>query len=181
MFLTQSIAFALSLIISFSGLTHLTSTQALNSITPSPLTLASVLSPLDTAIYPSPSPTPSASASPTPSPAPTPKPSPTPLPSLPSVTGQLLDEWFTKYANQYSIDRALLHKIAVCESRLNPLATNGIYAGLYQFSGATWKTTRRNMGENPDPALRFYPEEAIKTAAYKLSHQGTSAWPNCSK
>jgi hypothetical protein len=35
------------------------------------------------------------------------------------------------------------------------------------------------MGLNPDPELRFNAEEAIKTTAYKISRDGTGAWPVC--
>jgi hypothetical protein len=71
--------------------------------------------------------------------------------------------------------------MAVCESNLKPQATNGDYAGLYQFSSRTWKSTRQAMNLDNDPVLRFNPEESIKTAAFKISTSGLSAWPNCNK
>jgi len=111
--------------------------------------------------------------------APTPSPTPTPTP-IP-VTAKPLDEWFTKYSNHYSIDKQKFWNIAVCESGLRPQATNGIYGGLFQFSPATWKTTRAAMQMDPNPNLRFNAEEAIKTAAFKTSVSGLSSWPNCGK
>lgn len=71
--------------------------------------------------------------------------------------------------------------MAVCESNLKPHAKNGDYGGLYQFSARTWKSTRQAMNLDTDPNLRFNPEEAIKTAAFKISTSGLSAWPNCNK
>jgi hypothetical protein len=37
------------------------------------------------------------------------------------------------------------------------------------------------MGENPDPFLRYHPEEAAKTAAFKMSRDGFGAWPVCGR
>lgn len=132
---------------------------------------------------PSPTNTPIPTTTPTITPSPTKKPLPTktPTPSPVPVTASELDEWFTRYSNHYSIERIKLWKIAVCESNLKPHATNGDYGGLYQFSTNTWKATRRAMNLDSDPILRFHPEEAIKTAAFKISTMGLSPWPNCGK
>jgi hypothetical protein len=129
---------------------------------------------------PTPTPTPSPTLTPTPTPTLSPTPTSTPTPTSMPVSSTKLDEWFTHYANHYSIDRSLLWRIAVCESGLRPNATNWIYGGLYQFSPNTWSGNRRIMGLDPDPELRFHPEEAIKTAAFLLSTRGPGAWPNCS-
>jgi hypothetical protein len=147
--------------------------------------------PLFNQFIPTPSPTvtptPIPTITPTPSPRPTPRPTripaPTPLPTPTSipVTSQQLDSWFTQYSNHYSIDRNKLWLVAVCESGIRPHAVNGIYGGLYQFSASTWRVTRRTMNENPDPDLRFNPEEAIKTAAFKISTDGLGPWPHCGK
>lgn len=121
--------------------------------------------------------------SPPPSPLPSPKPTLLPIPKPTPViyTPQQLDDWFSAYSNSYSVNRQKLWLIAVCESQLNPNAKNGDYGGLYQFSSSTWKSTRIAMNQNPDPNLRFLPEEAIKTAAFKIAVGGLSSWPNCSK
>ena len=124
---------------------------------------------------PTPSPTPSPSSTPSPTPSPSPKPTPYP------VTQQQLEDWFTNYANHYSVDRSLLWQIAACETKFRPNATNWIYGGMFQFSPNTWRANRMLMGLDPNPDLRFNPEEAIRTAAFLLSTRGPGAWPNCSK
>lgn len=117
----------------------------------------------------------------TPTPSLTPTPSPTPLPTVVPVTSNQLDEWFTTYSNHYGVDRQKLWNVAVCESHLRPSATNGDYGGLYQFSTNTWISTRRAMNLDTNPTLRFNPEEAIRTASFKISTVGLSPWPNCGK
>lgn len=119
-------------------------------------------------------PIPTATRTPTPAFTPTPTPRPTLSPSS-------LDDLFTTYASRYNVDRELLKRIAFCESKFNPAAVNGIYGGLFQFSESAWRITRLRMGENQQPELRFNGEEAIKAAAFKISRDGTAAWPNCSK
>ncbi len=121
-----------------------------------------------------PSPKPTFTPTPKPNAQPTPSPQPTPLPTTAD-----LNTWFKKYSNEYSVDEQTLKKIAVCESKLNSQAQNGPYAGLYQFTISAWKTARNLMNLDPNPDLRFNPEEAIKTAAFKISRHGTIAWPNC--
>jgi hypothetical protein len=146
-------------------------------VTPVALTLH-VIAPTPTpTLIPTPTPTPSATPTQKPTATPSPTPKPTPIP----VTAAQLDEWFTKYSNHYSIDRQKFWNIAVCESGLRPSATNGIYGGLFQFSPATWKTTRAAMQMDTNPDLRFNAEEAIKTAAFKTSVAGLASWPNCGK
>ncbi len=110
----------------------------------------------------------------------TPTPTVTPSPSY-RFTSSQLDEWFTRFASENSVDRSTLRKIAVCESGLNPLAVNGIYGGLFQFSSSAWTNTRKQMNEDTNPGLRFNPEQAIKTAAFKIAVGGRNSWPNCGK
>lgn len=119
--------------------------------------------------------------SPTPKPTSTPKPSPTPTPRPTPVSLEQLDNWFTTYSNHYSVERDRLYFIAYCESKLNPSARNGDYAGLFQFSSGTWRSTRKEMGLDGNPDLRFNPEEAIKTAAFKIATGGLYSWKNCVK
>jgi len=85
-----------------------------------------------------------------------------------------------KYSREYGISTAKMLKIAECESGLNKDAVNGPYGGLYQFLASTWQSNRRAMGVSDDPTLRFNIEEAVKTAAYKMSKDGFGAWPVCS-
>ncbi len=116
-----------------------------------------------------------ASSTPTPTPAPPPLPPPPP----PMATPSEIDEWFRKYSGEYRVGEDILRKIAVCESGYNSLATNGIYVGMFQFSPGAWTSARSRMGQNTDLGLRLNAEESIKTAAFKISVDGTGAWPNC--
>ncbi len=136
---------------------------------------------------PTPTPTPRPTVTPTPTPTPLPTPTPTPLPTatptptpIPVSQGDL-DGWFERFAKEYGIDRMKLFALAACESMLKTNATNGDYAGLYQFSSSTWQSTRITMGADPNPILRMNPEQAIKTAAYKISISGLDPWPGCKK
>lgn len=117
---------------------------------------------------------------PTPTKRPTPTFTPTPTPR-PALSASSLDDLFTTYASRYNVDRELLKRIAFCESKFNPAVINGIYGGLFQFSGSAWRVTRARMGESQRSELRFNSEEAIKTASFKISRDGVAAWPNCSK
>ncbi|MCJ7739939.1 transglycosylase SLT domain-containing protein [Candidatus Microgenomates bacterium] len=119
----------------------------------------------------------------TPVPSPTRKPTPTftPTPTRIPLTSEELERYFSKYADEYKVDKEKLRKIAYCESKFNPQAVNRDYAGLYQFSSGTWLATRVIMGHNSDLNLRFTPEEAVRTAAFKISRGGISSWPNCFK
>lgn len=135
------------------------------------------------------SPTPSPTMTPTPTSTPSPTPTHTPTPTVTSTptptplvySSAQMDEWFTRYANHYSIDRSKLWNIAVCESGLRVNAVNWIYGGLFQFSPNTWESNRRLMGMDTSSDLRFNPEEAIRTGAFVLSTRGASAWPSCAK
>ncbi|MCX6726138.1 MAG: transglycosylase SLT domain-containing protein [Candidatus Shapirobacteria bacterium] len=125
-------------------------------------------------------PTPTATPSPKPTkpkPTLTPTPSPTPRPTI--ILQKDLDELFTKYSNEYNVDKELLKKIANCESTLNPNASTNKYAGLFQFAEPIWIQTRNLMGQNSDINLRFNTEESIKTAAFLISRRRFDIWPNC--
>lgn len=88
---------------------------------------------------------------------------------------------FAKYSHEYAVDKQILERVAWCESSFNPEAVNGPYGGLYQFITSTWISSRQAMGLDINPALRFNPEEAIRTASYKISRDGLGAWPVCSR
>lgn len=129
---------------------------------------------------PTPSPLPTVTPTPLPTATPTPLPTATATPTpLPLVTGPELEQLFNRYSQQYSVDQELLKKIAFCESGFNTQAAFLDYKGLFQFSTESWTGTRQTMGEDSNPDLRSNAEEAIKTAAFKLSHSGVFAWPNC--
>ena len=94
-----------------------------------------------------------------------------------------LEQFFEQYASEYGISSETLKIIAKCESNFNAqiVSKNGLYAGLYQYSAATWKSTRKQMGLEENPDLRFDAQEAIRTSAFKISRGGISAWPTCGK
>ena len=127
-----------------------------------------------------PIPTPSAIVLPTltPTPFPTKIPTPTPVPQ-PKFSSEEIHAIIERFAAQYSVDPNVLRHIAVCESGFNPYAVNGPYAGLYQFSGNTWKSNRISIGEDTNTDLRFNAEEATQTAAYLISGGKKEIWPNC--
>jgi hypothetical protein len=142
-----------------------------------------VLSPISK-IQPTSSPTPTITPTPTLTPTPTvsvptstPVPTPTPMP----LTSAQLEDFFTKYANLYSVDKELLKKIAYCESKYNTNAKFNDYLGLFQFSTNTWVNNRNLMGQDNNPDLRTKPDESIKTAAFVISRNGQNAWPSCIK
>ena len=117
-------------------------------------------------------------------PIPTRTPTSTPFPTItptPKLIPSQLDSIFEKYAKEFSVDKNLLKKIALCESGLNLSARNGPYGGLFQFTSSAWVSVRRAMNADTNADLRFNGEEAIKTAAFKLSTGGVGIWPNCSK
>ena len=91
-----------------------------------------------------------------------------------------LDVYFEKYSAEYGIDKAWLKGIAQCESNFNANATNGPYAGMFQFTESSWRSSRTQMGLDPDPSLRFNPEEAIRTTSFLLSQGRAGMWPVCS-
>lgn len=128
-------------------------------------------------------PTPTYTPTPTPTPTNTPTPTPTPTPTVyipPPAPGEL-DNYFKRYSGEFSADENLMRKIAACESGYNVSSHNTTfdYAGMYQFSRDTWINTRTNMGADSNPDLRFNAEEAIKTAAFKISRGGQGAWSSC--
>lgn len=130
-------------------------------------------------ITPTFTPTSTSTPSPTLAPTPTATPSPTLTPAI--ILPKDLDDFFTKYSNEYSVDKELLKRIANCESNLNPNASTSLYAGLFQFAEPIWIQTRILMGQNSDVNLRFNAEESIRTAAFMVSQGHLGIWPNCGK
>jgi hypothetical protein len=72
--------------------------------------------------------------------------------------------------------RAILRRIAACESKGNPRAIGGggAYRGKYQFSYSAW----RSVGGRGDPAAASSREQD-RRAALLLKRSGTSPWPVC--
>lgn len=118
----------------------------------------------------------------------TPKPKAKPKPKIAKEVTKLVkniiapgevENIINTYANQYKVDSNLMKKIAKCESTFNANAVNGRHAGMYQFADTTWVSTRKTMGLDPNPSLRFDPHEATKTAAFKIANGGKQAWAEC--
>lgn len=125
-----------------------------------------------------PSPPPTDGSTATPTQIPTVTPTLTPQPSLESGD---LESLFDHFAGEFSVDENLLKRIASCESGFNSNAENGDYQGMFQFAASSWMTTRLAMGADINTDLRKNTEEAIKTAAFMIAHNGAGAWPSCSK
>jgi soluble lytic murein transglycosylase-like protein len=126
--------------------------------------------PPKTASYSKPKTTPFATAKPVPA-----------APPTGPVTGPAeLEALVEQYATQYGARKDIMLIIMKCESGYNPNASNGSFAGLYQFMASTWVSNRNAMGLDPNPALRYNAEEAVKTAAFKMGRDGYGAWPACS-
>ena len=128
-----------------------------------------------------PTPTQTPTETPTPTPTETPSPSPTEKTEIqPQPTSNELEAWFTKYAEDFHIDREQLRRTAQCESGFNTNANNNdLYLGMYQFGESAWIGARQRMGLDSNVALRTNAEEAIKTAAFKINQGEQGAWPNC--
>lgn len=144
--------------------------ETILSYTPTPISIAPSQPPVLTeTLTPTPIPT---------TIVPTSTPTPTTVPSI-TLTQPMLEELFNRYSAQYGADNALLKKIAKCESSFNPNATNGIYGGMFQFAPQSWQSQRTEMGQDPNPDLRFSAEESIKTAAYSISKGRAGMWKGC--
>lgn len=111
---------------------------------------------------------------PTPTIAPTSTPVPTPIPVVTD-----LETLFTKYADEFHVDKEELKKIARCESGFNTQAVAGDYLGMFQFATRSWISVRTAMGLDQNPDLRRNAEESIRTTAYMLARGQQNAWPNC--
>src|SRR3989344_4324369 len=131
---------------------------------------------------PTPTLTPTQTNTPTPTPTDTPTPTPTATPTpIPTVvTSQDLESLFTKYADEFHIDKERLKRIAACESGFNTQANyNNLYVGMFQFSEGAWTSARSSMSLSTDQELRKNAEESIRSAAYMLSRGQENAWPSC--
>jgi hypothetical protein len=136
----------------------------------------------------------------TPTPQPTFTPTPTNIPTQPTITSSPtviftptptfvpqavvstvtdIESLFTKYSDDYHVDKELLKRIARCESGFNSNAHNGNYVGMFQFGEQTWISWRGRMGLDGNPDLRLSAEESIRTAAYMVSQGRQGSWPNC--
>jgi hypothetical protein len=114
-------------------------------------------------------------AAPTTAPLPTATPAPQPSVAAPAD----LEPFFTKYAEEFGVDKEDMIRIAKCEASFNSQADNGLYAGMFQFGSQTWVSNRSAMGLDSNPDLRKNAEESIRTAAFMIKNGNRGAWPNC--
>ncbi len=105
----------------------------------------------------------------------------TPKTTQPVSTPVEIESMISQYSDQFGVDKEKMKQIAYCESRYNPNAVNGPYGGMYQYLASTWSSTRKQMGLDANPDLRFNAEESIKTTAFKIAKQGTGPWSACSQ
>ncbi len=132
---------------------------------------------LEPVFEPTASPTPLPTAVPLPTETPTPIPTEVPVPTIAVVTD--IESLFSKFSDEYHVDKETLKKVARCESSFNSQAENGPYTGMFQFLGQTWSTVRATMGLDTNPDLRKNAEEAIRTAAYMFAKGQANAWAGC--
>jgi len=78
-------------------------------------------------------------------------------------------------AAAYGVPKAKLRAVAMCESTLNPKATNGRYAGLFQFGTPLWNATPYGRFSRTDPYA------ASLAAAWAFSKGMASHWPVCGR
>lgn len=121
--------------------------------------------------------TPTPSPLPTATPTPLPTATPTPIPTIAVVAD--LETLFTKYSDEYHVDKEQMKHIAKCESNFNSQSDAGLYTGMFQFAAQTWISNRTAMGLDANTDLRKNVEESIRTAAFMLSRGQQNAWPNC--
>jgi hypothetical protein len=75
----------------------------------------------------------------------------------------------------YGVPKAKLHRVAVCESTLNPKATNGQYVGLFQFGPTLWSASPYGRLTRTDPYA------AALAAAWAFSKGKGGQWPVCGR
>lgn len=78
-------------------------------------------------------------------------------------------------AATHGVSATKLRRVAICESTLNPDATNGQYVGLFQFGTPLWNTTPYRRFSRTDPYA------AAAAAAWAFKRGMASHWPLCGK
>jgi len=78
-------------------------------------------------------------------------------------------------ASTYGVPLAHLRRVATCESTLEPTATNGRYAGLFQFGIPLWRTTPYMKFSRTDPYA------ASLAAAWAFKRGMHRHWPVCGR
>ena len=107
--------------------------------------------------------------------SPAPKPTAVPTPASSQEVNELID----RFSVQYGVNPNVLRHMILCESGFNSSAVNHIYVGLFQFDTSTWINFRKQIGEDPDPKLRFSAKDSVQTGTYAISKGKGNLWPNC--
>lgn len=96
----------------------------------------------------------------------------------PIVKQPSIPDLIRQYSAQYGIDPTIPLKVAKCESGYQYAIKNktSSASGTFQFINSTWVSTRKQMGENPDLALKLDPVEGVKTGVWKIANGGIRAW-----
>ncbi len=103
----------------------------------------------------------------------------TPTPTYSAETAQAVNEYIDKFSAEHGVDPNVIRHLAICESGFRTNAINLGYAGLFQFDSATWKRLRLEIGEDPNPDLRFSGKDAVQTVTYAISKNKSGLWPSC--
>ncbi|MEW6582018.1 MAG: hypothetical protein AB1416_04580 [Actinomycetota bacterium] len=73
----------------------------------------------------------------------------------------------------FGVPPARLRSVALCESRLDPAASNGQYLGLFQFGSRLWDATPFRAFSRSDPYAASF------AAAWAFSRGMARHWPVC--
>lgn len=89
-----------------------------------------------------------------------------------AAAGQVPD-LIIKWADYYGVDQTRLLRVAYCESKYNPRASNGTHFGVYQFLPSTYAANAPKAGAGSD---YWDAENNVRTAAYMFSIGQAGQW-----
>lgn len=94
-------------------------------------------------------------------------------------TPSVVEQTIAEAAERWGADPALMYRLAVCESSLNPLARNPRDGsmGLFQFAPVTWPWASEAAGYGG--ASPYDAEANANTAARLLAMGETQHWAGC--
>ena len=91
------------------------------------------------------------------------------------LTRPSVDHAIALGAAAYGVSPNRLRQVALCESHLNPRATNGHYHGLYQFGAPLWNATPFHGFARTDPYAAAF------AAGWAFSRGMSRHWPICGR
>jgi hypothetical protein len=92
-----------------------------------------------------------------------------------------VDRAITEAAAEFGVDEGVMRRIARCESRFDPFASNGPYQGLYQQSTQYWDGRVADFNAHVRPGVSgniHHPFDNARVSA-RMMTQGGNHWPNC--